>query len=107
MIREILEQHLDDLIDLYERWLSVKEAEEQEDSLLVQRLNAHIDGWALGGDESAAILADVDDQPGPGRTFARYVLELRGNEIEVEDIPEPDEQIKMHYSSLRNREILL
>ena len=100
MIQEILEQHLDDLIDLYERWSLALDEGEEEDPLLAQRINAHIEGWTLGGAQSAALLAEVDDQSGPGRVFARHVLELKGIEVTAEDIPEPDERIKRHYSLL-------
>ena len=101
MIREILEQHLDDLIDLYERWCLEQEEGGSEDPELVQRIDAHIEGWTLGGEQSADLLAVVKDQPGRGQVFARYMLELKGIEVAVDDIPEPDELIKRHYSMLR------
>ena len=103
MIREILEQHLDDLIDLYEGWCRAREANEPEDPLIVQRIDAHLEGWILGGEQSAAILETVDDQPGPGRTFARYALELKGFEVIAEGIDEPDDQMKRNYSLVRDR----
>lgn len=103
MIREILEEHLDDLIDLYERWCLEQEGDEPEDPELVRRIDAHLDGWVLGGEQSAELLAVVNDQPGRGQVLARYALELKGIEVSADHIPEPDEQIKKHYLLIQDR----
>lgn len=72
MLHDVLEEHLDEISFLHERWLALRAdpgaiAEERS---VRERLEAHVEGLRLGGEPAWELCVARLDDAGPGEVFA-------------------------------------
>lgn len=83
MLRDILEEHLDEIEDLFERrllYLDMLDVTSRDLRMLDERLRAHLDGLLLGGEVSWALCRDYLAQGGVGRAYMAAMLAFEGGD---------------------------
>lgn len=83
MLHDILEEHLDEIEDLFERrllYLDMLDVTARDLAKLDERLRAHLDGFLLGGEVSWSLCREYLVEGGIGRAYTAAMLAFEGDD---------------------------